>query len=153
MKRYQLYTILALILMTVGFTIPVIAYHGVANKIKNGAEIPSYVYPIYNLYTKIQYKNHLMAPEVRNDLAKMIQQKSGIECRSLILGHVQRGGTPTAFDRNLGSLYGEKCVEMILQGECGAVGYRGGKIIFVSKKRINYKEFIKNCCIICAKII
>ena len=58
MKRYQLYTILALVLMTVGFTIPVIAYHGVANKIKNGAEIPSYVYPIYNLYTKIQYKSH-----------------------------------------------------------------------------------------------
>ncbi|WP_293651448.1 cytochrome C [uncultured Campylobacter sp.] len=88
MKRYQLYTILALILMTVGFTIPVIAYHGVANKIKNGAEIPSYVYPIYNLYTKIQYKNHLMAPEVRNDLAKMIETRSEIGVPSLPIWYV-----------------------------------------------------------------
>ncbi len=65
------------------------------------------------------------------DLAKMISQKCGIECRSLILGHVQRGGTPTAFDRNLGSLLGEKCVQMLLQGECGAAGYKNGKVIFV----------------------
>ena len=67
-----------------------------------------------------------------SDLAKIIQQKSGIECRSVILGHVQRGGTPTAFDRNLGSLLGEKCVEMLLQNECGAAGYKNGKVIFVS---------------------
>ena len=88
MKRYQLYTILALILMTVGFTIPVIAYHGVGNKIKNGAEVPSYVYPIYNLYTKIQYKNHLMTPEVRNDLAKMIETRSEIGVPSLPIWYV-----------------------------------------------------------------
>ena len=67
-----------------------------------------------------------------NDLAKMIQQKSNIECRTVILGHVQRGGTPTSFDRNLGSILGAKCVEMLLQGECGAAGIRNGKIIYVS---------------------
>ena len=66
-----------------------------------------------------------------NDLAKMVQQKSNIECRTVILGHVQRGGTPTAFDRNLGSLLGAKCVEMLLQGESGASGYKNGKIIYV----------------------
>lgn len=67
-----------------------------------------------------------------NDLAKMIQQKANIECRTVILGHVQRGGTPTAFDRNLASMLGAKCVEMIIQGECGAAGYKNGKVIFVS---------------------
>ena len=67
-----------------------------------------------------------------NDLAKMIQQKSNIECRTVILGHVQRGGTPTAFDRNLASQLGAKCVEMLLQGENGAAGYRNGKVIYVS---------------------
>ena len=67
-----------------------------------------------------------------NDLAKMIQLKSNIECRTVILGHVQRGGTPTAFDRNLASLLGAKCVEMLLQDECGVAGFRNGKVIFVS---------------------
>lgn len=67
-----------------------------------------------------------------SDLAKMIQLKSGIECRSVILGHVQRGGAPSAFDRNLGTKYGVKCVDALLQGESGVVGYRNGKYIFVS---------------------
>lgn len=67
-----------------------------------------------------------------NDLVKMISMKCGIECRSVILGHVQRGGSPTAFDRNLGTQCGARAVDMLLQGECGVVGYRNGKIIFVS---------------------
>ena len=67
-----------------------------------------------------------------NDLAKMVQQKANIECRTVILGHVQRGGTPSAFDRNLASLLGAKCVEMLIQGECGAAGFKNGKVIYVS---------------------
>ena len=66
-----------------------------------------------------------------NDLAKMITVKSGLDCRSAILGHVQRGGSPSAFDRNLGSNFGAKAVERIMQGECGVVGFRNGKYIFV----------------------
>lgn len=66
-----------------------------------------------------------------SDLAKMIQAKSGIECRSVILGHVQRGGDPSAFDRNLATRCGAKCVDMLLQGESGAAGFKNGKIIFV----------------------
>ena len=66
------------------------------------------------------------------DLAKMIQIKSGIECKSVILGHVQRGGAPSAFDRNLGTKFGVRCVDALLQGECGVVGYRNGKFVFVS---------------------
>lgn len=66
------------------------------------------------------------------DLAKMIQMKSGIECRSVILGHVQRGGDPSAFDRNLGTRFGVRCVDALLQGESGVVGLRNGKYIFVS---------------------
>lgn len=84
-----------------------------------------------------------------NDLAKMISVKSGIECRSVILGHVQRGGSPTAFDRNLGTNYGAKAVERLMQGECGVVGFRGGKYIFVpfddalnGNRKFNMDEFI-----------
>lgn len=84
-----------------------------------------------------------------NDLAKMISVKSGIECRSVILGHVQRGGKPTAFDRNLGTNYGAKAVERLMQGECGVVGYRAGKYIFVpindafnGNRKFNIDEYI-----------
>lgn len=84
-----------------------------------------------------------------NDLAKMISLKSGIECRSVILGHVQRGGSPSAFDRNLGTRCGAKAVEMLIQGECGVVGYRNGKIIYVSveealhgTRKFNMNEYI-----------
>ncbi|MBO5344543.1 MAG: 6-phosphofructokinase [Clostridia bacterium] len=83
-----------------------------------------------------------------NDLAKMIVMKCGIECRSVILGHVQRGGTPTAFDRNLGSRFGARGVDMLMQGVSGAVGFKGGKLIEVSiddalhgKRKFNVDEF------------
>ncbi len=84
-----------------------------------------------------------------NDLAKMITVKSGLDCRSVILGHVQRGGSPTAFDRNLGTNYGAKAVEKIMQGESGVVGFRGGKYIFVpiedafkQNRKFNMDEYI-----------
>lgn len=66
-----------------------------------------------------------------SDLTKMISSKCGLDCRSVILGHVQRGGSPSAFDRNLGSNFGAKAVSCLIQGECGVVGYRAGKYIFV----------------------
>ncbi|CUU78979.1 Uncharacterised protein [Campylobacter hyointestinalis] len=88
MKKYQIYTVLALILMTIGFTIPVITYHGMGDKIKNGVNLPSYVYPVYNLYTKIQYKNHLMPEDVKYNLAKMIETRSEIGVPSLPIWYV-----------------------------------------------------------------
>lgn len=66
-----------------------------------------------------------------NDLAKMISVKCGIECRTVILGHVQRGGTPTAFDRNLATNSGARAVQELINGNCGVVGLRGGKYIYV----------------------
>ena len=84
-----------------------------------------------------------------NDLAKMITVKSGLDCRSVILGHVQRGGSPSAFDRNLGTRFGAKCVDMLMHGECGAVGHRGGKYIYVpiedalkGNRKFNMEEFL-----------
>lgn len=79
-------------------------------------------------FSIIVLSEHVCDP---NDLAKMITVKCGIECRSLILGHVQRGGTPTAYDRNLATRYGAKCVDMLMQGVPGAVGLKNGKLIYV----------------------
>ncbi len=50
------------------------------------------------------------------ELANHIKEKTGIEYRVCILGHTQRGGTPTLRDRVIGSLMGAKAVEALRQG-------------------------------------
>ncbi len=49
-------------------------------------------------------------------LAKEIEQKTGIETRATILGHLQRGGSPTAYDRYYASLMGAEAVRLIAAG-------------------------------------
>ena len=49
-------------------------------------------------------------------LAKEIQQHTGLECRAVILGHIQRGGNPAALDRMLASTLGAFAVEQALAG-------------------------------------
>ncbi len=54
-------------------------------------------------------------------MAKIIQSATGIETRATILGHVQRGGSPTSRDRLLASLMGCKAVELLKDGEYNRV--------------------------------
>jgi len=64
------------------------------------------------------------------ELAEEIHSKIGMEVRVTILGYLQRGGSPTAFDRILASRLGSKAVEALLDGESGrVVGIRDNKII------------------------
>ena len=64
------------------------------------------------------------------ELAEEIHNKIGMEVRVTILGYLQRGGGPTAFDRILASRLGAKAVELLAQGKSGrAVGIRDNKII------------------------
>lgn len=64
------------------------------------------------------------------ELAKDIMDTTGIEARATILGHIQRGGTPTAFDRKLGIELGQRAVELIDAGIGGrCVGVDGGDVI------------------------
>ena len=51
-----------------------------------------------------------------NEMAKRIQEETGVESRDTILGHVQRGGSPTVRDRVVGSTMGCKAVELLKQG-------------------------------------
>lgn len=63
-------------------------------------------------------------------LAEEIHNKIGMEVRVTILGYLQRGGSPSAFDRILASRLGARAVEALLQGESGqAVGIGDNKII------------------------
>jgi phosphofructokinase-like protein len=57
--------------------------------------------------------------EVGETLASEIEKALGIETRSVTLGHVQRGGTPTLFDRVLGSRVGIKAADMVRDGDWG----------------------------------
>ena len=60
------------------------------------------------------------------DLATEIEEKTGFETRATVLGHVQRGGDPAAFDRVLATEMGEYAVDLLMNGNSGrAVGLKG----------------------------
>ena len=64
------------------------------------------------------------------DVAKILVEKTNIDTRVTILGHIQRGGTPTTFDRILASEMGRRSVELLLAGEGGrALGTKCNHII------------------------
>ena len=50
-------------------------------------------------------------------LCRQIEDKTGLESRATILGHVQRGGTPVPADRVLGTIFGHKALELLLAGQ------------------------------------
>jgi phosphofructokinase-like protein len=52
-------------------------------------------------------------------VARVLQEKTGKESRSVVLGHLQRGGAPTAFDRVLATRFGGKAVELLTRGVFG----------------------------------
>ena len=69
---------------------------------------------------------------IGNRLADEIQQRTGFESRVTILGHVQRGGTPTAFDRVLATRFGIAAIDAAHDGAFGQmVALRAGQIVRV----------------------
>lgn len=70
---------------------------------------------------------------IGNVLADQIELAAGLECRVTTLGHLQRGGTPTAFDRVLATRFGYEAVRTIRMGIFGKmVALRGTEITTVS---------------------
>ncbi|MGI6730894.1 MAG: 6-phosphofructokinase [Anaerovoracaceae bacterium] len=65
-----------------------------------------------------------------DELARIITERAGMETKVVVLGYVQRGGTPSARDRMLASRMGKEAVELLIAGiSSRAVGIRGNKII------------------------
>ncbi|WP_027625208.1 6-phosphofructokinase [Clostridium lundense] len=65
-----------------------------------------------------------------NEIAKKVEEVTGIGARATILGHIQRGGSPTANDRILASRLGYRAVELLMDGKSSrVVGVRGGEVI------------------------
>ncbi len=88
-------------------------------------------------------KGHVFTEQLREHL----RPKGDFDVKLSVLGHIQRGGSPTAKDRIYASLFGQKAVDAILAGERGKfVGVQGDELVLVpfnhaweQKKRIDPK--------------
>ena len=66
-------------------------------------------------------------------VAKQLEDITGLEARNTTLGYMQRGGTPTAFDRVLSTKYGAKAMELALEGKFGTLAViKNGKLDYAS---------------------
>jgi ATP-dependent phosphofructokinase / diphosphate-dependent phosphofructokinase len=75
---------------------------------------------------------HLRLGGIGSVLAREIEKRTGFETRSVVLGHIQRGGSPSAFDRVLATRYGLGAIDMVHRGEFGHMAaLRGNKIISI----------------------
>ncbi len=71
---------------------------------------------------------HVKLGGIGDRLAKEIEKRTGLETRSVVLGHTQRGGSPTAYDRILATRYGLLAADMVHEGRFGMMAsYRGGR--------------------------
>jgi phosphofructokinase-like protein len=92
---------------------------------------------------------HVRLGGIGNVLAREIERRTGFETRAVILGHTQRGGSPTAFDRMLATRYGIGAIDMVHRGDFGCmVSLKGNDIRSVpladaiSKRRQVSEELI-----------
>jgi len=81
---------------------------------------------------KLDSFGHVRLGGIGDALAKEVEKRTGFETRVSVLGHIQRGGTPTAFDRVLGTRFGIKAVQLINEKKFGFMAsLQGNKIIEV----------------------
>ncbi len=70
-------------------------------------------------------------------IAEQIKDKIGFETRTIVLGHYQRGGSPTVFDRLLAARFGQAAVENLLAGEHGKmIGLKNSKMQFTPLQEV-----------------
>src|SRR3954449_5748796 len=75
---------------------------------------------------------HVRLGGIGDRLAQEIEQRVGCEARAVVLGHIQRGGTPTAFDRWLATRLGLHAVDAVADGDFGVMAaLRGAGIVRV----------------------
>jgi ATP-dependent phosphofructokinase / diphosphate-dependent phosphofructokinase len=75
---------------------------------------------------------HVRLGGIGDRLAHEIETRTGSEARAVVLGHIQRGGTPTAFDRWLATRFGLQAIDAVADGDFGTMmALRGTNIIRV----------------------
>ena len=71
-----------------------------------------------------------------HELAKKIEKKTGVETRATVLGHIQRGGTPSAMDRVLASRMGTYSVQLLLEG-------LGGRCVGIVDNQLRHFDILE----------
>ncbi|MGB9671980.1 MAG: 6-phosphofructokinase [Candidatus Bathyarchaeales archaeon] len=80
---------------------------------------------------------HIRLGGVGYYLGKEIEKRLGIETRVVVLGHIQRGGSPTAFDRILATRFGIAAIDLVHEGKFGyMVAIKGNRIVSVPLKDV-----------------
>jgi 6-phosphofructokinase 1 len=78
---------------------------------------------------KLDQFGHAQLGGIGEIIAGEIERRTGFETRATVLGHIQRGGTPTAFDRVLGTRFGVKAVDLIHEGKTGMMVCLRGTVV------------------------
>ena len=93
---------------------------------------------------------HVKLGGIANILAREIEKRTGFETRAVVLGHIQRGGSPSAFDRVLATRYGLGAIDMVHRGDFGCMAaLRSNKIVSIplieaiSRNRVVDNEMIQ----------
>ena len=94
--------------------------------------------------TRTDEFGHIQLGGIGHVLAKVVSERTGYETRAVVLGHLLRGGTPTAFDRILGTKYGVKAMELVIQGDFGRmVALTGNDIVSIPiEYGVSVKKFV-----------
>jgi len=81
---------------------------------------------------KLDEFGHIRLGGIGQQIAELIEKKTGFETRATVLGHIQRGGTPTAFDRVLATRFGLHAIDAVQDGDWGKmVALQGTDIVRV----------------------
>ena len=76
---------------------------------------------------------HVKLGGIGSVIADEIEKRTGYSTRAIVLGHLQRGGRPTGFDRVIATMLGVKAVELVHEGKFGQLAVmNNGKITSVS---------------------
>lgn len=80
-----------------------------------------------------EFGHHILKERgMAEKLSSLIEKKTGIETRSAVIGHIQRGGSPTLFDRILSTRVGVKAAELVKAREFGMMAaLQGNKVVAV----------------------
>jgi len=85
---------------------------------------------------KLDAFGHVRLGGIGKQLAEIVEERTGYETRVTVPGHIIRGGSPTAFDRILGTRFGVAAVDLIHKGKFGhMVSLKGNKIVDVPIKK------------------
>lgn len=104
----------------------------VAEGAKFSADVdPKHGAPVVQDMGKDEF-GHARLGGIGNILAREIERRTNFETRTVVLGHIQRGGSPSAFDRMLATRYGLAAIDMVHHQDFGCMAaLRGNKLISI----------------------